>query len=58
MAILQKDYFPTKYTIDAERCTGSGLRKFLERKELGKKHGIAKYYLRGSLNIAFESRCA
>ena len=42
IAILQKDYLPTKYTIDAELCTGSGLRKFIKRRELGKKYGIAK----------------
>ena len=42
IAILQKDYLPTKYTIDAEGCTGSGLRKFYERRDLRKKFGIAK----------------
>ena len=42
IAIPESVYLPNKYTIDAERCTGSGLQKFLERKGLGKKHGIAR----------------
>ena len=42
IAILQKYYLPAKYTIDAERCRESGLRKFIKRRELGKNYGIAK----------------
>ena len=42
IAILQKYYLPAKYTIDAERCAESGLRKFIKRRELGQNDGMAK----------------